>query len=142
MPKQRLFLKQIFKKYPVLFAYVFGSYTREKIGALSDIDIAVYFDREINKEKRFKLRYDIQDEIEVNFKAQGKIDVISLNDADPFLEKEVVYNGKVLYVKDNDIRKHYEANAIGRWLDWKWYDEQFIQSIKKKFGKPIKSYSY
>ncbi len=132
-------LQKIFKKYPIVFAYIFGSFAKEKSGPLSDFDIAIFIDPKISEEKRDKIRFDIKDDIE---KILRKADVIALNSAEPFLEKEVVYNGKILYAKDDDARKHYEAGAIGRWLDWKWYDEQFIQSIKKSFGKPIKPYSY
>ncbi|MEK7166994.1 MAG: nucleotidyltransferase domain-containing protein [Patescibacteria group bacterium] len=132
-------LQKILKKYPIVFAYVFGSFAKEKSGPLSDFDIAVFVDLKISEEKRDKIRFDIKDDIE---KILRNADVVTLNNAEPFLEKEVVYNGKVLYTKDDNARKHYEADVIGRWLDWEWYDKQFIQSIKKNFGKPIKPYLY
>lgn len=133
-------LKPIFKKYPILFAYLFGSQARKKISALSNIDIAVYFDKKISRNERFKLRYDIQDEIEAKLKVQEKVDIIPLNDATPLLEREIVYKGKPIYSKAEAERVHYEAGAIGRWLDWKWYEDQFNKAIEKQFLKPIEAY--
>ncbi|MDO8676328.1 MAG: nucleotidyltransferase domain-containing protein [Candidatus Azambacteria bacterium] len=37
-------IKKVLKNYPILFAYLFGSSARGKTGALSDVDIAVYFE--------------------------------------------------------------------------------------------------
>jgi len=130
-------LQKILDKYPIVFAYVFGSYAKERSGLLSDFDIAIFINPKIEINKRDKIRFDIKDDIEKFLK---KTDVVVLNEAEPFLEKEVVYDGKVLYAKDDNARRHYEANAIGRWLDWEYYDKQFIQSIKENFGKPIKIY--
>lgn len=133
-------IADVFKKYPVVFAYVFGSYAKGTVGPLSDIDIAVYFRHGLSKDKRSSLRYDIKGDIEAALKAPDKVDVIPLNDAQPLLEREVVYEGKIIYNKDDDVRAHYEAGAIGRWLDWKWYDDQFNTAIEKRLGKPVKPY--
>ena len=133
-------LRKVFNKYPVIFAYIFGSFAKGQINLLSDIDIAVYFDEKINVEERLKFRYDIQDEIKIKLKNKKEIDIVSLNDAKPLLEREVVYNGKIIYSKSEAKRTHYEANAIGRWLDWKWYEDQFNKAIEEQFLKPVKPY--
>lgn len=135
-------IDKILEKYPVLFAYVFGSQAKGSIGPLSDLDIAVFFKPFLSKEKRNSLRYDIKDDLEKALKALDKVDVMPLNDAQPFLEYEVVYKGKIIYNKDDGARAHYEAGAIGRWLDWKYYDDQFNKAIVSQFGKPIKPYAF
>lgn len=126
----------------VLFAYVFGSYAKGNAGPLSDIDVAVYFKRGDSKDERNSLRYNIKDDVETALKMPDKVDVVPLNDAQPLLEREVVYEGKIIYNTDDGARAHYEAGAIGRWLDWKWYDDQFNKAIVSQFGKPIEPYAF
>lgn len=133
-------IQKILKKYPVVFAYVFGSQAKGKIGLMSDIDIAVFFNPEISEEKQGSLRYKIQNDIEIALNMPEKVDIVPLNHAQPLLEREIVYKGKIIYNQDDGQRAHYEASAIGRWLDWQWYDDQYNQAIIKGFGKPIKSY--
>lgn len=133
-------IKKVLQKYPILFAYLFGSQVLGKTGPLSDIDIAVFFIQGLSKKERDSLSSDIQDELEKELKMPEKIDVVSLNDSQPLLEREVVYKGKLIYCKDAAQKAHYEAGAMGRWLDWKWYEDKFNQAIEKQFLKPIKPY--
>ncbi|MBI2459336.1 MAG: nucleotidyltransferase domain-containing protein [Parcubacteria group bacterium] len=128
------------KRQEVSFAYLFGSQAKGKAGPLSDLDIAVFFNHKVSKDERNSIRYDIKDEIEIALEMPDKVDVIPLNDAQPLLEREVVYKGKIIYNKDDEARAHYEAGAIGRWLDWKWYDDQFGKAIMKNLEKPVKPY--
>lgn len=132
-------LNQILAGQPVVFAYIFGSCAKGKAGPLSDLDVAIFIDKKLSSRKMDEIRFNIKDEIEKVFKLQDKVDVAILNEAPPLLEREVVYDGKLIYVKDNGIRAHYEADAIGRWLDWRFYEEQFLTAIKNRFGQPIKA---
>lgn len=133
-------LKLIFRKHKVVFAYLFGSRAKGKIGRLSDLDIAVYFEPSVSSEERQKMRFRIEEEVERKLNFPEKVDVIPLNDAQPLLEKEVVYNGKIIYCKDGAKKAHYEARAISRWLDWKYYEDKLNRAIIKEMGKPIESY--
>lgn len=140
MIKERLKINKILKNHPVIFAYIFGSRAKNKVGPMSDLDIAVYFKNQLSENEQTRLRYKIQSDIETALNMPEKIDIVPLNTAQPLLEREVVYNGQIIYNKNNAQRAHYEAGAIGRWLDWKWYDDQYDKSIIKSFGKPIKEY--
>jgi predicted nucleotidyltransferase len=131
-------LKPIFKKYPVEVAYLFGSAAKRRTGPLSDLDIAVLFNYSVPEKQQQRLRYDIQNQIGAKLKMYEKVDVVPLNLAQPLLEREVVYDGKIIYNKNDAIRAHYEATAIGRWLDWKWYDDQFDRAILERLGKSNK----
>jgi hypothetical protein len=132
-------LDSLFKKNNVVFAYLFGSQTRGEVGRLSDVDVAVYFDKSLDKKERKEKRYRIQEELEEAFDFQVKADVIPLNDAHPLLEREVVYGGVRVYSGDDTKRKHYEAGAVSRWLDWKYYQNKLDSAIKKEINKSIKS---
>lgn len=130
MPEINLLkIKAILKKYPVLFAYVFGSYAKARTRPKSDIDIAVFFDRELTEQERDSLRGEIKEEIAHALKKYDQVDIVALNDAYPLLEKEVIYNGKLIYSKDEAAQAHYQARAVSRWLDYKWHYDRFAERI-------------
>lgn len=122
-------ISSIFKKYPVLFAYVFGSYAKGRETAKSDLDIAVFFDKNLPKEKYRAVIGDLREELAHGLKAYDKIDLISLNNAPPLLEREVVYEGKLLYISDSEAQAHYRAQAVSRWLDFEWHHNRFVRKV-------------
>lgn len=137
MPDISKKLAPIFKKYPVICAYLFGSRATGKTRAISDFDIAIFFDWKMDKKKRGGIAYDIKEEIEKQLKAYKNVDIVPLNDAQPLLEHEVVYKGKRIYSGDDGARAHYEARAISRWLDWKFHQDKHDKAVKERMGKPV-----
>lgn len=133
-------LNIIFKQYPIICAYLFGSQATGKVAARSDYDFAVYFKHTADKGNREDAIFEIQTKLEKKLNAYDKVDVVLLNDAQPLLEHQVVYEGKLIYSNDEEKRAHYEAQAISRWLDWKFHQDKLDKARKKQFGKPIKPY--
>lgn len=119
----------IFKKYPVLFAYVFGSYAKGRTTAKSDVDIAVFFDAKVVKEKYSAILGDLREELAQRLEAYDRIDIVALNNAPPLLEREVVYEGKLLYALDKAAQAHYQARAVSRWLDFEWHHNRFVRKV-------------
>lgn len=69
-----------------------------------------------------------------------KIDLIDLNDfgsLTPLLEREIVYDGRLVYSRDEAARAHFESIAIGEWLDWQpyadFYTETAFQEVQEFF---------
>ena len=60
-------IKKVLENYPIVFAYLFGSSARGKTGALSDVDIAVYFENQISEKDRFNLKLDLIDKFQKVF---------------------------------------------------------------------------
>lgn len=130
-------LKPVFERHPALFAYLFGSQAKETSDALSDVDIAVFFNPKSSERERDNFFIEIEDVIKARMPGIQKIDFVVLNNTDyltPFLEKEIVYDGVVLYCVDKDARAHWESLAIAEWLDWepyqKAYDKAILDEIK------------
>jgi predicted nucleotidyltransferase len=48
----RLLVKEL-DKYPIIFAYLFGSHAKDKSTKLSDLDLAVFFDRKIQEGQKW-----------------------------------------------------------------------------------------
>ncbi|HBH46095.1 MAG: hypothetical protein A2445_01960 [Candidatus Jacksonbacteria bacterium RIFOXYC2_FULL_44_29] len=133
-------LATVLAKHPsVVVAYIFGSYASGGVGPLSDLDLAVYLDyNQVPEQKaRQEMIADIRDELVRALKIGENLDLICLNDATPFLLHEIVYKGKIIYNVDDGVRAHFEAQAMGKWLDWKWYDDQFNQAILENINRPI-----
>lgn len=126
------FIKIIDKLYKIKFAYVFGSVARGEEGKLSDIDIAVYFEKSYTPMQDAFIRGDIIERGKETF--HKDMDVVSLNKATPFLKYEIVREGVV--VKDHDERATFESLALREYFDFKHYsdiyNEAIIESIKNE----------
>lgn len=104
--------KKLASEEAVRFAYLFGSQAREDIGQLSDIDVAVFLQGELDPlEYRLKL-------IERIAKAMGaqKVDTVVLNGAPPVLSHQVVKTGIVVKESKED-RIDFEMEALREYLD-------------------------
>jgi len=123
-------LKGVFQKYPVEFAYLFGSYAQGSVGPLSDLDIAVYLRYDLSAAKKDEIVGQIRGEVEALLHLPDKIDLVLLNqELPPALERSIVYDGKLLYVKNDSTRVYFEADAICRWLDWQPHHNRLMQEI-------------
>ena len=123
-------LQSILKRYPVEYAYLFGSYATGDTGPLSDVDIAVALDQTLDTERLDDIVGDIRDDIEKTFNMQGKVDVVLLNEElPPALERSIVYDGELIYVKNDVARMYYESDAVLRWLDYEPHHNKLMLEI-------------
>lgn len=137
--------KQTLPNFPVLFAYLFGSRMRGMAGPLSDIDLAVFFDNSISEDDYREVCFDIEDAVFKTLELVGErqVQIQVLNDLlekSLALEHEIVYNGELIYTKDNALRAHYEAGAVHRWCDWAPRQERFNKATLASIDKPIEPY--
>jgi predicted nucleotidyltransferase len=121
-------LEQIFKKQKVAFAYLFGSQAKGTAGALSDIDIAVYFDDEAVADVRFDLRLKVLGELTDLYKTD-QVDLVILNDAPPLLAHRILKEGLLVFSGNDKIRLEYETNAVLKYLDWKPYLDKYTKEV-------------
>lgn len=127
-------IKKVLAKYPqVLFSYLYGSYARNRTGPLSDIDIAFFFKRNLDKNRRDSIKTKIESELtDLVNREVNAIDLNDTNSLTPLLEKEIIYEGKLIFSKDEASRAHFESIAISEWLDWEPYQKFYDQSIIKE----------
>lgn len=119
-------LKRIFRKNKVIFAYLFGSQAKGKIGKLSDIDIAVFLDEKIPRERYFDIKLKLIGEFMDLFKT-NTIDVVLLNEAPPLLFHRILKEGKLIFSSDEKKRLDQEVKAIMRYLDWRPFLEKYTK---------------
>ncbi|MPZ17677.1 MAG: hypothetical protein GEV06_07185 [Luteitalea sp.] len=100
----------------VVCGYVFGSVARRDAGPLSDVDLAILFDDDVDVSRRFELAAALVEEAERATEQQ--VDLAILNEAPPLLRHRVVRDGRLLYTRDERRRVAFEARALTEYLDF------------------------
>ena len=99
----------------IQFAYLFGSYAKNRQSAKSDIDIAVYLEEKYNT---FDIKLKIHHILEITLKKE--IDLVVLNSAKNFdLLTDIFNEGIVLKDSKDDARIMFELRKEHEILDYK-----------------------
>ena len=121
-------LARVLKEQGVVFAYLFGSQAKGTAGPLSDIDIAVYFDRRVPAAEHFDLRLGVLGKI-TDFCKTDRVDLVVLNEAPPLLAHRILKEGLLIFSDNDKTRLEYEVKAILKYLDWKPYLDTYTQEV-------------
>lgn len=98
------------------FAIWFGSTARGEATPLSDIDVAVYFQKSTSKEKRFQGCLDIAGEIEARF-LRTFVDVVDLNSAPVVLAYHVLREGRLLFCRNARLWNDFQVQTLKFYFD-------------------------
>lgn len=124
--------KPIFKKYEVVFAYLFGSQATGTNTKSSDYDIAVMLPDKFNSNKRFKIRLKLMTELSCVLKTEN-IDVIILNDIRDIIFKfTIVKEGKTIYEKNHVKRVMFEFNVMTNYYDFSPFIDEYNKAYLKR----------
>ncbi|MHA1266150.1 MAG: type VII toxin-antitoxin system MntA family adenylyltransferase antitoxin [Candidatus Helarchaeota archaeon] len=123
-------ISKIGQKYRLLLIYIFGSKALEKNSIISDIDIAVLLNNEIEQDRR-KLMLDLIFDFSQIFR-HNEIDLLILNTASLAIQYNVISTGKILYQLNPDIKSSYETRIIKIYLDFVKYEEEYYNFMQKK----------
>lgn len=101
----------------IALVYLFGSYTLNTYGALSDIDIGIVLLKPNTKDylDLFDSLYSIFSKIY----SKDEIDIVFLDKAPLTLRFEVVTTGKVLYRISKEFQYNYKERVIKEYIDIK-----------------------
>ncbi|MBI4688615.1 MAG: nucleotidyltransferase domain-containing protein [Nitrospirae bacterium] len=119
-------------KYPVAIAYLFGSEAKGTSGVLSDIDIAVFFDKKTDKSERFDMRLRLSSELS-SIKNKS-VDLILLNDSPVQLSYEVIKHGKLIFCKEKSMQVDFEMEILSKYLDRRYYDKRHAELVMEKIA--------
>ena len=119
--------KEIFQKYPVQSAYLFGSQATGKTTKLSDYDFAVLLDGKVKEKLYSEYQLEIISEL-LRIVKTNHLDLVVLNDSKTplFLKYNVIKEGKVIYERNKtaeDERKNLEFNVLRKWLDEQYFEK-------------------
>ncbi len=122
----KILKKRLASERGVDFAYLFGSQARNDVGALSDIDIAVHLDNNVDG---FVYRLYLTEEI---MKAVGReeIDVVIMNNATTFLCYQIIKDG-ILLKDDKKLRLNFEMRIVKGYLDTRYLRSTQLSYMKE-----------
>ena len=119
-------LKEIFQKgdvvqnlkgNDVLFVYLFGSYARNNYSEISDIDIAVLFDKKRNNRKRKEFFLsELTEDVEKHL--EPEVHFIEINTEKIHFSYQIIKEGIILFNSNNDNRIKFESFIVKRYLDF------------------------
>jgi predicted nucleotidyltransferase len=101
----------------ILEAYRFGSQARGEAAAHSDLDIAVYVDRDRLPPAPFGYAAGLIAELQSGL-GLDRLDVVVLNDAPPLLYHRVLRDGERLLARDLAATTTREGRALSRYCDY------------------------
>lgn len=105
------------RRQEILEAYLFGSQARGDASARSDVDIAVYIDREREPPSIWGYAAELITDLMAAL-GHNRIDVVVLNDAPPLLYHRVLRDGQRLLSRDLAATTTREGQAISRYCDF------------------------
>lgn len=102
----------------VVAAMLIGSQARAAAGPLSDVDIGVWHERDLQGADRLQLQLQLSAEA---CRALGtdEVDVVMLNRASPLLRHRAIRDSRRLVERDPKSRVRFEARALLEYLDTK-----------------------
>jgi predicted nucleotidyltransferase len=120
-----------FEGEPVVFAYLFGSQATGKTHPRSDVDVAVYLEASVPRDRYLDYRLKLPAGLE---KARvGNVEVIVLNNVPLRLRGRVLREGKLLYSRDEPARVRYVSKTLREFFDFEIHsrplDEKFLRDI-------------
>jgi len=116
----------------ILFAYLFGSQVKNKTRFGSDLDIAIYFEREAQLLEIGTLVNELEKAVNC------KIDLVSLNDLyqkNPKLAYSVIAEGDLLFCNDQKLLNHYKKSVYLKYLDFKPVIDLFTSKLNERISK-------
>jgi hypothetical protein len=123
------------KKENVPFAYLFGSYAREKQKEDSDIDVAVYLSG-TSEDEFFKRKLEFKAEVEEILKKP--VDVVIMNSASPLLNHEIFKDGILIKNANPSLLSDFRRKNFYFYLDQMYIINTYLKSTKEKIREKLR----
>lgn len=128
IPKLEVFINEIHNRYPIEFAYLFGSFAMGRANGESDIDVAIKLQQRYGDKESIFIKGEL---IDLGMKYfDRKIDIVLLDMAPPQLKYEVIKNGVVL--KDSPNRASFESLSFREYFDFRYYSDIYNKALIKQ----------
>lgn len=115
----------------IKFACLFGSVVKNKTRYGSDIDIAIYFEREPGVNEIGDLV------IKLEQATANKIDLVKLNNLDksnPGLAYSILCNCNIVYPGDENLFKKFRVSVLLQYLDFKFISDRFDDAFNRRLS--------
>ena len=123
---------QILGKYPVLFAYLYGSFATGVVHPFSDVDIGVYV-KEIAKGEYLALELGISLEFDEELPGNVQSDLRVINDLPLSFVGQIVTDGVLVYCIDDVTRIDFETSVRMAYFDFlpvlKMHQKEYLNRV-------------
>lgn len=125
-------LIEVFKKRPEINAlYLFGSYARDKLKPLSDIDIAALLKKGVSRADYWNLRLELMNKAAAIL-GTDEIDFVILNEAPFELRYNILKEGKILFCRNEKERQEFQERAVLDYLDTQALREEGFLHLRQR----------
>ena len=125
---------EILPGYPVLFAYVYGSYATGCANAFSDLDIGVYL-HPGSTHHSLEVELDLALELDRSLGHKVETEVRAINSLPLMFLGRIVTDGILLYSRDESARVEFEVGVRKRYFDFlpviREYHRTYIKTATK-----------
>lgn len=123
---------EILPKYPVIFAYVYGSYATDTAHPFSDLDIGVYLHHEYAGHI-LKIELDLSLEFDRQLGHIIETEVRAINDLPLTFLGQILTEGILIYSRDESARVDFEVGIRKRYFDFvpviKNYNKSYMEAM-------------
>lgn len=115
----------------IKFAYIFGSFAKEKNRFGSDLDIAVLFEKEPDLLSIGQLIVELEEVVDLH------VDLVSLNnlfEKNPKLAYSIISDGILLFSADHKLLSQYKKITYLKYLDFKPIVDLFTSKLNDRIS--------
>jgi len=108
---------RILEKYPVLFAYLYGSFATGVVHPFSDVDIGIYV-KEVAEGGNLAMELGISLEFDEELPGNVQSDLRVINDLPLSFLGQIVTKGVLVYCRDDPTRIDFETSVRMAYFDF------------------------
>lgn len=122
----------IFGKYPVLFAYLYGSYATGLVHPFSDLDIGIYVTK-ISRRQYLDLELSLSLEVDEKLESSIPSEVRIMNELPLMIKGNIITEGILIFSGNETIRVDFETSIRDAYFDFlpvlRIYQRTYMQNI-------------
>ena len=122
----------IFNKYPVLFAYLYGSYATGIVHPHSDLDIGIYIEN-LQGNMHLELELSLSLEFDNLLKTEATSEVRIINNLPLVILGNIVTEGDLIFSSDEIHRVEFETSVRSAYFDFlpviRRYNNEYMDSV-------------
>jgi predicted nucleotidyltransferase len=127
-------LAEVFDRDGVVAAMLIGSQARGDAGPLSDVDVAVWHEPDLDPPTRLSLQLSLMSAA-AHALGTSEVDVVMLNRAPPLLRHRAIRDARRLVERDRDERVRLETKAILDYLDTAPLRAELGRSLRRRIAE-------